>query len=81
MAMVNWMKIRTGEATMFAAHHKIDNLIATIDWNGQQIDGLPARSWALVTCVPSLNPFGWLCWKMDGNDMDAVVAGLEKAKR
>ena len=43
MAMVNWMKDKTGKRSCFASiHHKIDNLIATIDWNGQQIDG-PTR--------------------------------------
>ena len=36
------------EAVMFAAHHKVDNLIATVDWNGQQIDG-PTRNCLLYT--------------------------------
>ena len=41
---------------------------------------LPARSWALVTLRAKFESFGWLVMEMDGNDMDAVVAGLEKAK-
>jgi len=68
------------EAIMFAAHHKIDNLIATIDWNGQQIDGPTREVMGLGDLRAKFESFGWLVMEMDGNDMDAVVAGLEKAK-
>lgn len=68
------------EAIMFAAHHKIDNLIATIDVNGQQIDGPTGK----VMNVESLNAkfaaFNWEVLEMDGNKMEEVVATLEKAK-
>ncbi len=68
------------EAIMFAAHHKIDNLIATIDVNGQQIDG-PTSA---VMNVESLNAkfaaFNWQVLEMDGNNMTEVVNTLEKAK-
>ena len=61
------------EAIMFAAHHKIDNLIATIDFNGQQIDG-PTN---LVMNLGSLNEkfgsFGWQVMEMNGNNMDEVL--------
>lgn len=68
------------EAIMFAAHHKIDNLISTIDWNGQQIDGSTKSVMNLGDLRAKFESFGWLVTEMDGNDMDAVVAGLEKAK-
>lgn len=68
------------EAIMFAAHHKIDNLISTIDWNGQQIDGSTNQVMNLGDLRAKFESFGWLVMEMNGNDMDAVVAGLEKAK-
>lgn len=69
------------EAVMFAAHHKMDNLIATIDWNGQQIDGPTAKVMSLGDLKAKFEAFGWETLVIeDGNDMDQVVAGLEKAK-
>ena len=68
------------EAIMFAAHHKIDNLIATIDYNGQQIDGPTNLVMNLGSLKDKFEAFGWLVMEMNGNDMDAVVAGMEKAK-
>ena len=68
------------EAIMFAAHHKIDNLIATIDFNGQQIDGPTDKVMGLGSLKDKFEAFGWQVMEMDGNDMDAVLAGLAKAK-
>ena len=69
------------EAAMFAAHHKIDNLISTIDWNGQQIDGPTAKVMNLGDLKAKFEAFGWETLVIeDGNDMDQLVAGLEKAK-
>ncbi len=68
------------EAVMFAAHHKVDNLISTIDWNGQQIDGPTDEVMSLGNIKEKFEVFGWLTLEMDGNDMDEVVATLEKAK-
>ena len=68
------------EAIMFAAHKKVDNLIATIDWNGQQIDGPTKKIMALDSLKAKFEAFNWHVLEMDGNDMDAVVAGLNKAK-
>jgi len=68
------------EAIMFAAHKKVDNLIATIDWNGQQIDGPTKEVMSLGNLHAKFEAFGWEVMEMDGNDMDATVAGLEKAK-
>jgi len=68
------------EAIMFAAHKKVDNLIATIDYNGQQIDGPTKEVMSLGNLHAKFEAFGWETMEMEGNDMDAVVAGLEKAK-
>ncbi len=68
------------EAIMFAAHKKVDNLVATIDWNGQQIDGPTKSVMALDSLKAKFEAFNWQVLEMDGNDMDAVVAGLNKAK-
>lgn len=68
------------EAIMFAAHNKVDNLIAAIDWNGQQIDGPTAAVMNLGNLKAKFEAFDWQVLEMDGNDMDAVVAGLNKAK-
>jgi len=68
------------EAIMFAAHKKVDNLIATIDWNGQQIDGPTKTVMALDSLRAKFEAFNWEVLEMAGNDMDAVVAGLNNAK-
>ena len=68
------------EAIMFAAHKKVDNLIATIDWNGQQIDGPTKSVMALDSLKAKFEAFNWQVLEMDGNDMDAVVDGLNNAK-
>jgi len=68
------------EAIMFAAHKRVDNLIATIDWNGQQIDGPTKTVMALDSLRAKFEAFNWQVLEMEGNDMDAVVAGLNNAK-
>jgi transketolase len=68
------------EAIMFAAHHKIDNLIATIDVNGQQIDGPTSKVMSLGSLEDKFKAFGWEVLNMDGNDMEHVVKGLDEAK-
>jgi transketolase len=68
------------EAIMFAAHKNVDNLIATIDWNGQQIDGPTKSVMALDSLKAKFEAFNWQVLEMEGNDMDAVVAGLNNAK-
>ena len=68
------------EAIMFAAHHKIDNLIATVDFNGQQIDGSTNKVMNLGSLKAKFESFNWTVLEMDGNDMDDLVAGLDKAK-
>ncbi len=68
------------EAAQFAAHHKLDNLIATIDWNGQQIDGPTEKVMANLDLAAKFQTFGWQVIHMDGNNMKEVVANLTKAK-
>ncbi|MBK7884464.1 MAG: transketolase [Chitinophagaceae bacterium] len=68
------------EAILFAAHHKVDNLIATIDVNGQQIDGPTEAVMGLNNLKQKFEAFNWQVLEMDGNDMDAVVEGLTIAK-
>ena len=68
------------EAIMSAAHLKVDNLIATIDYNGQQIDGPTKKVMNLGNLHAKFEAFGWQVMEMNGNDMDAVVAGLKQAK-
>jgi transketolase len=69
------------EAALFAAHHKVDNLIATIDWNGQQIDGPTHKVMNLGDLAAKFAAFGWeVIHLVKGNDMDEVVKTLEHAK-
>lgn len=69
------------EAILFAAHKKIDNLIATVDWNGQQIDGPTDKVMGLGNLAAKFDAFGWEVVHLEkGNDIDEVVATLEKAK-
>jgi transketolase len=69
------------EAIMFAAHNKVDNLISTVDWNGQQIDGPTDKVLSLGDLEAKFKAFGWDVMVLEkGNDIDAVVAGLEQAK-
>lgn len=68
------------EAIMFAPNHNIDNLIATVDWNGQQIDGPTYKINDLGNLREKFEAFGWRTLEMNGNDMDEVVHTLEEAK-
>ena len=69
------------EAIMFAGAKKVDNLIATVDWNGQQIDGPTDKVMKLGDIGAKFEAFGWEVIRLDeGNDVDKVVAALEKAK-
>ncbi|WP_065750235.1 transketolase [Bradyrhizobium paxllaeri] len=68
------------EAIMSAAHHKLDNLIAIVDVNNQQADGPSTEMMAFEPLVDKLNAFGWFVQRVDGNDLDAVVAAFDAAK-
>lgn len=69
------------EAVLFAAHHKMDNYIATVDWNGQQIDGSTNKVMNLGDLKPKFETFGWEVVSVDdGNDMDQMLAAFHTAK-
>jgi len=69
------------EAIMFAAHKKVDNLISTIDWNGQQIDGPTNKVMNLGDLPAKFLAFGWEVIHLEnGNDVDEVVEKLNLAK-
>ncbi|MCD8741684.1 transketolase [Mucilaginibacter roseus] len=69
------------EAAMFAPHNKLDRLIATVDYNGQQIDGPTEMVLSLGNLKAKFEAFGWeVLEEPNGNDMASVVAVLEKAK-
>ena len=68
------------EALLFAAHHKVDNLISTVDWNHQQIDGPTEKVLNLGNIRQKFEAFGWNVLEMNGNDMDEVIATLKQAK-
>jgi transketolase len=68
------------EAAMYASAHKIDNLISTIDLNGQQIDGATDEVLPMGDVRAKFEAFGWLVLEMDGGDVDSILNTLEKAK-
>lgn len=70
------------EAAMYAAHNKIDNLIATVDLNGQQIDGPTSKVLSLGDLAEKYKAFGWDVLTVEkGNDMEAVLSGLQEAQK
>jgi transketolase len=69
------------EAIMSAAHHKVDNLIATVDVNGQQIDGPTSKVLNIESLEDKWKAFGWDVMHMNGNDMEDVVLQLQHAKQ
>ncbi len=68
------------EAAMYASANKVDNLIATIDVNGQQIDGSTEQVLSLGNLKAKWEAFGWDVLEMNGNDMTDVIRVLNLAK-
>jgi transketolase len=68
------------ESVMFAAHNKVDNLISTIDVNGQQIDGPLSKVLSLDSLEDKFKAFHWTVLHMDGHDMEQILATLAQAK-
>ena len=68
------------EAALFANHHKIDNLIATVDYNGKQIDGPVDDVMTLGNLKAKWESFGWKVLEMNGNDMADIVKTINEAK-
>ncbi len=70
------------EAAMFAAHHKVDNIIAAVDYNGQQIDGPVEKVLSLGNLKAKWESFGWdVIDCNDGNDIETIIYTLNEAKR
>jgi len=70
------------EAIMYAAGNKIDNLIATIDLNGQQIDGPTDVVLPLGNLKSKFESFGWLVLDIEqGNNLEAIIEGMKAAKK
>ena len=68
------------ESGMFAVHHKLDNLIAMTDVNGQQIDGPTSSVSAIAPLDEKWKAFGWNVIEADGNDIDAIIQAFADAK-
>ena len=69
------------EAIMYASAKNIDNLIATVDYNGQQIDGSTDQVLSLGNLKGKFEAFDWTVVSIEkGNDLEAIVEGLNEAK-
>ncbi|MTI20108.1 transketolase, partial [Fulvivirga sp. RKSG066] len=68
------------EAAMYAAHHNIDNIIATIDYNKQQIDGPIEEVMDLKDLKAKWEAFGWHVIESEGNDMESLIASIKEAQ-
>ena len=67
------------EAVMYAAHNKVDNLIATVDVNGRQIDGDTKDIMGFTDLKSKFEAFNWNVISMDGNNLEDVQDTLSKA--
>lgn len=68
------------EAGMFAPHHKLDNLIAMTDWNGQQIDGPTSTITGIGGLEDKWSSFGWNVIVADGHDFESILGAFSLAK-
>ncbi|GGH15457.1 transketolase [Sphingobacterium alkalisoli] len=69
------------EGALYAPHNKVDNLVATVDYNGAQIDGPTEQILSLGNLQQKWEAFGWDVLAIEkGNDMAAVISGLEEAR-
>jgi len=69
------------EAIMYASHNKVDNLIATVDFNGQQIDGPTSKVLSLGNLKTKFEAFDWKVLEVEkGNDMEEILNVLDEAK-
>jgi transketolase len=68
------------EAAMFAPHNKVDNLIAFIDDNGQQIDGPTTKVLNNLDLGAKYQAFGWEVIHTNGNDIEVLIASIKVAK-
>ena len=70
----------TWEAAMSASHWKLDNLIALVDVNNQQADGASSSVLGFEPLAARWEAFGWLTWRVDGNDLDALRTAFDAAR-
>ena len=68
------------EAAMFAAHYKLDNLVAILDWNGLQIDGPITEVMNPTPHDEKFRAFGWHVISINAHDFDEIEAALKEAK-
>ncbi|WP_278682208.1 transketolase [Paraclostridium bifermentans] len=68
------------EAAMSAAHYKLDNLVAFLDYNGLQIDGEVEKVMNVGPAMDKFKSFGWNVIEIDGHDFDQIFAALDMAK-
>ena len=69
------------EAAMYASANNVDNLIATVDYNGQQIDGSTEHVCSLGDLKSKWESFGWDVLEVkEGNNIEAIITGLNDAK-
>ncbi len=69
------------EAIMYASGKKVDNIIATIDLNGQQIDGATDHVLPMGSIKAKFEAFGWIVLGIEeGNNIDAILKGMAEAK-
>jgi transketolase len=72
---------QTWEAIMAAAHYRLDNLVAIFDLNNLQADGPPSSVMAIEPVHEKLRAFGWNVSRIDGNNLDALLAAFADARR
>lgn len=68
------------EAAMAAAHYRLDNLCAIIDFNRAQIDGFVENVMAIEPLADKYRAFNWYVIEIDGHDMDSIVEAFERAR-
>jgi len=68
------------EAMMFAAANNVDNLVATVDFNGKQIDGPVEKVLSLGDLKGKIESFGWIVLEMHGNDIAEILDVMKKAR-
>ena len=69
------------EAAMFAAHYKLDNLVAVVDNNGLQIDGKISDVMSPYPIKEKFEAFGWHAIEMDAHDFDSIEAAFDEAEK
>jgi len=68
------------EAAMSAAHYKLNNLVAVIDWNGLQIDGKNDDVMTVKPIDEKFRAFGWNAISIDGHDFEQILDAFKEAR-